>query len=136
MKVVPYLIFNGNCEEAMNFYSKALGGQMGQVSRYSDIPPDQNQMHMEGDKIMHTQFIMDGEPLLMASDGPTTDKDSGMVSLSLDYKDAGSMDSAFAKLSDGGTVTMPLQDTFWNARFGMLTDQYGVKWMFNHELKK
>ena len=136
MKVIPYLIFNGNCEEALNFYTKALGGNLGHMSRYSDVPPEQNQMNMASDKIMHTQFMKDGEVLLMASDGPTTDTDSGMVSLSLDYKDPGGMENAFAQLSDGGSVTMPLQDTFWNARFGMLTDKYGVKWMFNHDIKK
>lgn len=135
MQLIPYLIFPaGNCEEALGFYEKALGGKIGQISRYSDAPD--NQMGMSPDKIMHTQFLVDGNILFMASDGPSDAKDSGNVSLSLDFKDSGSIQNAFASMSDGSTVTMPLQDTFWGATFGMLQDKYGFRWMFNYDKKK
>lgn len=129
MQLTPYIIFNGNCEEALKFYEKAFGGEIGHMSRYADAPD--NQMGMDPQKIMHTHFNLKGNMLFMASDGPSDASDSGIVNLSLNYTDAGSMQSAFAALSDGGTVTMPLQDTFWGATFGMLKDQFGIKWMFN-----
>lgn len=131
MQLNPYIIFNGNCEEALKFYEKALGGEIGQISRYADAPD--NQMGMDPQKIMHTHFNVNGNMLFMASDGPSDSNDSGMVSLSLNFTDAGSIQGVFAALSDGGTVTMPLQDTFWGATFGMLKDQFGIKWMFNYD---
>lgn len=134
MQLNPYIIFKGNCEEALNFYGKALGGETGQLMRYSDAP--ENPGGMAPDKIMHTHFNVDGNLLFMASDGPIDANDSGIVSLSLNFKDAGNIKSAFASLSEGGTVTMPLQDTFWGATFGMLKDKYGVKWMLNYDKPK
>lgn len=134
MQIIPYIIFKGNCEEALKFYGNALGGETGHISRYSDAPD--NQMGMEPDKVMHTQFNKDGNTLFMASDGPVDASNSGIVSLSLNFNDAGSIQGVFAALSDGGTVTMPLQDTFWGATFGMLQDQYGVKWMLNYDKPK
>jgi PhnB protein len=135
MQLIPYVIFQGNCEEALNFYAKALGGAIGQISRYGDIPGGDTH-GQDPNWIMHTQFSFDGNILFMASDGPNDAKDSGMVSLSLNFKDAGSIQNVFSKLSDGGTVTMPLQDTFWGATFGMLKDKYGIKWMLNYDKPK
>jgi len=133
MQITPYIIFKGNCEAALKFYEKALGGQIGQISRFSDAPD--NQMGMDPQQIMHAHLNVNGNLLFMASDGPTDASDSGMVSLSLNFTDPGSIQAAFAALSDGGTVTMPLQDTFWGATFGMLQDQYGIRWMFNYDKK-
>lgn len=136
MQLIPYLIFpDGNCEEALAFYGKALGGQTGHISRYADAP-EQAQMGMAPDKVMHTHFTVDGNVLFMASDGPSPAKDSGNVSLSLNFTDGGSIQAAFTALSDGGTITMPLQDTFWGATFGMLQDRYGIKWMVNYDKPK
>ena len=134
MNITPYLIFKGSCEAALKFYEKALGGQIGQLSRYADAPD--NQMGMDPQKIMHAHLNVNGNLLFMASDGPTDATDSGMVSLSLNFTDSGSIQAAFAALSDGGTVTMPLQDTFWGATFGMLQDQFGIRWMFNYDKPK
>ena len=136
MQLTPYIIFNGNCEQALKFYEKTLGGQIGQINRYSDMPPGSNTMGMGADKIMHTHFIVKGNILFMASDGPSDSRDSGMVHLSLNFNDPGSMQSVFAEMSDGGNVTMPLQDTFWGASFGMLQDQFGIRWMFNYDKPK
>lgn len=133
MQLIPYLIFpNGDCEEALTFYGKALGGETGHISRYADAPGD-NQMGMAPDKVMHTHFAVDGNVLFMASDGPSNATDSGNVSLSLNFTDSGSIQAAFTALSEGGAVTMPLQDTFWGATFGMLQDKYGIKWMVNYD---
>lgn len=134
MQITPYIIFNGNCEDALNFYAKALGGKPGHISRYADVPD--NQMGMDGQKVMHTHFEVDGNTLFMASDGPSNANDSGMVNLSLNFTDSGGIQSTFAALGEGGTVTMPLQDTFWGATFGMLTDRFGIKWMFNYDKPK
>ena len=67
MQLIPYIIFNGNCEEALKFYEKALGGTIGQINRYSDMPPGTPSMGMTGDKIMHTDFKVDGNYLFLAS---------------------------------------------------------------------
>jgi PhnB protein len=136
MQLTPYIIFNGNCEEALKFYEKVLGGTIGHINRYSDMPPGMPDGGMTGDKIMHTDFKVKGNVLFLASDGPTQDKDSGMVSLSLNFTDAGSIQSTFAAMSDGSNVTMALQDTFWGATFGMLQDRFGIKWMFNYDKPK
>jgi PhnB protein len=134
MQLTPYVIFNGNCEEALKFYEAALGGTTGHISRYADAQG--HAMGMTPDKIMHTHFAVQGNILFMASDGPSDATDSGMVNLCLNFTDSGRMQSSFARLSEGGTVTMDLQDTFWGATFGMLKDKYGIKWMFNHEKQK
>jgi len=135
MQVIPYIMFNGNCEEALNFYVKALNGSIGQISRFADAPAA-NTMGMDPQNIMHSHFMVDGNMLFMASDGAGNDKDSGIVSLTLNFTDTGSIQNVFSKLSDSGTVTMPLQDTFWGATFGMLKDKYGVKWMLNYDKPK
>jgi PhnB protein len=134
MQLVPYIIFNGDCEAALNFYSKAMEGAIGEISRYADAPEHPGKMDPQ--KIMHTHFTVDGNMMFMASDGPSDAKDSGMVSLSLNMTDVGKTQNVFARLSEGGTVTMPLQETFWGATFGMLKDKYGIKWMINCENKK
>ena len=136
MQLIPYIMFNGNCEEALKFYEKALGGSIGQINRYSDLPPGTPGMGMDGDKIMHTDFKVNGNVIFLTADGPGQDRDSGMVSLSLNFTDPGSLQSTFAKMSDGGDVTMPLQDRFWGATFGMLQDKFGIKWMFNYDKPK
>lgn len=135
MQLTPYLIFNGQCEEALKFYAKTLGGDIQGLSRYKDAPGE-NSMGMDGEKVMHSQLAVDGNVLLMASDGPGGGSDSGMAFLSLNFTDAGRIQNVFASLSDGGTVIMPLQDTFWGATFGMLKDQFGIKWMFNYDKPK
>jgi len=137
MQLTPYLIFNGNCEEALNFYVKALGGEIKDLMRFEGSPVEN--MSADKQKVMHSHFAVDGNILLMASDsgqgGPEATH-GGLVHLSLNFTDSGKMENVFATMSDGGKATMPLQDTFWGARFGMLTDQFGVNWMFNYDKSK
>jgi len=136
MKLTPYIIFNGRCEEALNFYAKVLGGEIKHLSRFEGSPAES--MSVDKQKILHATFEA-GEVRFMASDSGESEQASsngGMVHLTLDIENAEELDKVFNALSEGGKITMPLQDAFWGARFGMLTDQFGINWMFNHELQK
>lgn len=135
MKLTPYIYFEGNAEEAMNFYANALGGEIITLSRYGDSPMPSDEDYKE--KIIHGR-VQFGDNLLMISDafkGKPVSKD-GNIQLSIEIAKEGQIDNVFNKMSEGGVVTMELQDTFWGARFGMLKDKFGIEWMFNHELKK
>ncbi|MGE5457060.1 MAG: VOC family protein [Methanococcaceae archaeon] len=128
--LVNYLTFSGDCEEALNFYKDTFGGEYSISMRYGDSPapcPDSQK-----DKIMHATFTSDGF-MLMASDGPADyDKKRGdNVSLMLDFSDEAEEEKVYNALSSGGKVNQPLQDTFWGARFGMVTDKFGINWMLN-----
>ena len=127
-------MFNGNCEEALKFYETTLGGEIKDLMRFEGSPAEN--MSEDKQKVMHSHFAVDGNVLFMASDsgfGGAVAPTGGMVHLSLNFTDAGRIQQVFAAMSDGGNVTMPLQDTFWGATFGMLTDRFGVNWMFNHD---
>jgi len=133
-QVQPYLFFGGRCEEALAFYRKALGAQIDTVSKYSDSPqpppPGTLAPGFEG-KVMHCQFRVGGSTI-MASDGcGEKDKTGAGFKLALSVATEADADRAFAALSEGGTVTMPLSKTFWSKKFGMLTDRFGIQWMVN-----
>ena len=130
MTITPYIMFNGNCEEALNFYAKALNGEIKDLNRFEGSPAEG--MSADTQKIMHATFVA-GNLTLMASDGNEAEAVGGMVHLSLNFDDAQQIAKVFEALSEGARVTMPLQDTFWGATFGMLTDKFGVNWMFNHD---
>ncbi|MBL7785762.1 MAG: VOC family protein [Chitinophagales bacterium] len=136
MQLVPYLNFQGNCEEALQFYARCFNGEIVSLIRFGDSPMPDTETYSQ--KIMHAQLKF-GQVLVMASDnvqGPACQAGS-MVHLSIDFpqqtENGKDMDTIFQELAEGGTVTMPLQKTFWNAYFGMLTDRYGICWMFNHD---
>ncbi|GHV34998.1 VOC family protein [Spirochaetia bacterium] len=131
MKITPYLNFNGNCTEAVEFYEKAFGVKA-KVMRYSDAPPSEGYKPPPGTEnfIMHacltnrddyTVFLADVTPDMPVTFG------SGM-SISVELDNADSVKSAFDKLKEGGTVTMELQKTFWSEYFGSLVDKFGVSW--------
>lgn len=133
MKLTPYLMFNGTCEEALNFYCITIGGEIKTLSRYGGSPAES--MSDDKEKVMHANFEGNGITLL-ASDGTEKEaSNSGNIHLCLDFKDANAMENVFNALAQGGKITMPLENTFWGARFGMLTDKFGINWMFNSELK-
>lgn len=136
MQLTPYIIFNGECEEALNFYARALGGVIRDMTRYENAPEGMTDVSKQ--KIMHARFAADGNLLFMASDdgkgGGKTD--AGSIQLSLNFDNRARMENIFASMSEGGKVSMPLQDTFWGARFGMLQDRFGINWMFNCESKR
>jgi PhnB protein len=135
-KLNPYLNFPGTAARAIKLYETALGAKAENVMPWQDMPgvppnPDGR------DRIMHAVLHL-GEGVVMLSDTPpgVPVPAGGNVHVTLDFDDATDMARKFEALSTGGKITMPLQDTFWGARFGMLTDALGVQWMFNCETRK
>ncbi|MGE5242193.1 MAG: VOC family protein [Bacteroidota bacterium] len=132
MQVEAYLFFEGRCEEALEFYRKALGAEVTMLMRYQDNPePPETSKAPPGseNKVMHASFRI-GETTVMASDGLCQGKPSFQgFSLSLTVPNVAEADRKFAALADGGQVRMPLATTFFSPRFGMLTDRFGVGWM-------
>ena len=132
MLVQSYLFFEGRCEEALDFYRRALGAEVDMVMRYKDSPdPCPEGMIPPGaeEKVMHASFRI-GESTLMASDGRCSGQPAFQgVAQSLTVADEAEADRVFAALGDGGTVIMPLGKTFFSPRFGMVTDRFGVSWM-------
>jgi len=127
--VQPYLFFNGRCEEAIEFYRKALGAQVETLMRFKDSPDPNACAPGSADKVMHASFRI-GETTLMASDGRCEGKTSFQgFSLSFTVPTEAEADRLFASLSDGGQVQMPLAKTFFSSRFGMVADRFGVSWM-------
>ena len=132
MQIQPYLFFDGRCEEAVEFYRKALGAEVTMLMRYKDSPESpQPGMVKPGseNKVMHSSFRI-GETTVMASDGHCLGKPSFQgFSLSLTAPNVAEADGKFAALADGGKVQMPLSKTFFSPRFGMVADRFGVSWM-------
>ncbi|HWP12634.1 MAG TPA: VOC family protein [Ramlibacter sp.] len=132
MKVEPYLFFNGRCEEALEFYRRALGAEVGMLMRMKDSPePHPPGMCPPGSEnnVMHTSFRI-GETQLMASDGmPGSKPDFKGFSLSIEAPDEARARQWFNALADGGQVQMPLGKTFYSPCFGMVADRFGVSWM-------
>lgn len=136
----PYLTFNGNCEEAFNFYKSVFGGEFPAVMRYGDTP-ECDGMQLDDsykNKIMHIALPISEGNILMASDavegmgrGPEfVVGDNYSIAIAPDSKEEA--DRLFNGLSAGGTVTMPLADAFWGGYFGMFTDKFGVQWLVNY----
>lgn len=135
-----YLNFNGNCEEAFNFYKSVLGGDFGYVGRFKDMPPQEGAEPLsaeEGNKVMHVSLPISKETNLMGSDTPGHWADrfkqgnNFSVSLAVDSKEEA--ERLFNGLSAGGDVHMPLTKTFWSEAFGMFTDKFGINWMVSYE---
>lgn len=130
MLVQPYLNFDGRCEEAVNFYTKAVGAKVEMLMRVGESPeaPPPG-MNVPTEKIMHAAFHI-GESMVMATDGYNAGKPSFQgVSLSINVKDEAEADRIFNALADGGKVQMPLGKTFFSPRFGMVQDKFGLGWM-------
>lgn len=133
MRLNPYVTFNGNCAAAFRFYEKALGGKIAMTMTYGESPmADQTPPEMRN-KVMHTRLIS-GELVLMGSDAPPerySPSKGSMLALGVDTPQEA--ERLFHALAEKGTVTMPIAETFWAQRFGMLTDQFGIPWMVNCE---
>jgi PhnB protein len=134
MPIEPYLFFEGRCEEALEFYKKALKAEVTMLMRYKDSPePPPPGMIPPGseNKIMHASMRI-GEATVMASDGSCSGKTAFQgVALSMSLKSETEADPIFNALAEGGQVQMPLGKTFWSPRFGMVTDRFGILWMIN-----
>jgi len=129
MQVQSYLFFDGRCEEAIDFYKKTLGAEVGMLMRWKDCPDKSACTPAKENKVMHASLKI-GESRVMASDGRNTgNPEFKGFALSVNAKDEADADRLFNSLSAGGKVMMPLGKTFFSPRFGMATDKFGVNWM-------
>lgn len=137
MSLNIYLTFNGNCREAFDHYKSVFGGEFMALQTFGDAPPAEGMENAGKDRIMHVSLPI-GENVLMGSDTPEGTDDATIgtnFSISIAPESKEQCDELIGKLSEGGEVTMPMQETFWNAYFGMCRDRFQVNWMFNHELE-
>lgn len=137
--VNAYLIFNGKCEEAFNFYKSVFGGEFPYMGRYKDMPPTDGRICAPGDaeKIMHVSLPISKETVLMGSDSSeaygqvTTIGNNISISITVDTeKEANRI---FNELSSGGKISMQLDKTFWGALYGSFTDKFGINWMVSYD---
>ena len=133
MYVNPYLTFDGDCEAAFKVYAKVLGGKIVAMMPHEGTPAETHVPAEWRKKILHARLVF-GDSVLMASDAPPGrfEKMQGF-SVSLVMKDPAEAERIFNAFADGGTVRMPLGETFWAVKFGMLTDRFGTPWMVNCE---
>jgi PhnB protein len=133
MQFNPYLYFNGDCEEAFKFYEQILGGKIEAMFRHEGSPAASHVPPEWGQKILHARMTI-GQTVLMASDAPPGHyhKPQGF-SINIATNDPVEAERIFGALEQGGTVSMPFQETFWAFRFGMVSDRFGVPWMINVE---
>lgn len=137
-----YLNFNGNCEEAFNFYKSVFGGEFGYVGRFKEMPPVEGKplSEEEGNRIMHISLPISKETCLMGSDtggewAPGhTPGNNFTISVNTTTKEEA--DRIFNGLAAGGRITMPLGDTFWGDYFGMCEDKFGINWMMSYNEKQ
>ncbi|HEV7350090.1 VOC family protein [Telluribacter sp.] len=135
--VNPYLNFMGNTEEAFTFYKSVFGGEFLALQRFKDTPEGAKLPAEDQDKIMHVALPLGNGNMLMATDalesmGHTLNVGNNF-SLTISTESEAEADQLFAKLSEGGQVTMPLEKAFWGAYFGMVTDQFGIQWMVSND---
>jgi PhnB protein len=130
---IAYLGFDGNCAEAMHFYERTFGGKLAALIRFSEAPGAEKLSPAAGNRIMHANLVLQDGSSLMAGDAPMSQPFEGMKGcmLTMSYPKVDDATRIFNALAAGGTVTMPLQETFWAERFGMLTDRYGTSWAIN-----
>lgn len=134
--VIPYLTFKGDCKEAMDFYAKCFEGKVEELSTFAEMETEVAEEFK--DKIRHG-VLKAGALTIMFSDTmqamEATIKGNS-ISLALNFDDLTTLQKTFEALGEGGKVTMPLEDTFWGAHFGMLSDKFGIHWMLNHDYPK
>ena len=132
-QINPYLSFNGKCREAMTFYQQCLGGEL-TLQTVRDTPFQGQCADAMKDQIMHSTLVK-GDLLLMGSDmvGPEGFVKGNDIALSVNCNSEDEIKTYFDKLSQNGKIIDPLKEQFWGATFGLLTDKYGVRWMFNFD---
>lgn len=138
--VNPYLVFNGNCEEAFLHYKSVFGGEFSYIGRFKEMPSAEDGgctevSEKDANRIMHVSLPI-GNTILMGSDSSEQSGDvkfGGNFSVSVNVKSTEEADRIFNGLSEGGNVFMPMDKTFWGAYFGMFTDKFGINWMVNFD---
>ncbi len=133
MQLNPYLFFNGKCEAAFRFYEKVLGGKIVAMMTHEETPiADQVAPEMRK-AIIHARLTI-GDKVIMGSDSPPDRYDAAKgFSVTVGVEEPAEAERIFAALAKDGTIRMPMEETFWAHRFGMLVDQYGIPWMINCE---
>jgi len=131
MKLVPYLTFEGNCEEALEFYRESLGGEIVYLERYKDAPVEVEKIYAE--KIFHSKLKF-GKNFILASDAfeGKIVKHGDHISLSLEFGSVEEIEEIFDNLSDDAEIIIPLQESFWGTMFATLTDKFGITWNLNY----
>ncbi|AOZ91228.1 VOC family protein [Paenibacillus crassostreae] len=136
MSIDVYLNFNGNCREAVEYYAEIFGTEEPQIMSFGDTPPDPNFTLPEEakDLVMHARLQIQGSNVMFSDTFPGMPFVVGNnISLAIVSKDLDDVKSLFAKLQEGGKVGMELQETFWSACYGNLTDKFGIEWQFNYD---
>ena len=131
MQLNAYLNFNGQCAAAFRFYERVLGGKIGMMMTYGESPIAEHTPAESRDAILHATLQVGDAVLLGADAPPGRFQQPQGFSVTIGLDDPAEAERIFAELSTGGTVHMPLQQTFWAERFGMLVDQFGIPWMIN-----
>jgi PhnB protein len=131
MRMSTYLNFDGRCGEAFDFYARCLGGRISMLTKHGETPMAESVGADWHDKVVHAELTV-GEQVLMGSDVPPAMYEAPQgFSVQLEVDDIAAAERMFNALADGGTVGMPFAETFWAKRFGMVTDKFGIPWMFN-----
>src|SRR5262245_58993284 len=136
-KINIYITFNGNCEEAFRFYRSVFGGEFQYLGRYKDVPPNEKEKFQpeNDEKIMHVSLPISKETILMGCDNAELQGKGTVVgdniSISIDTDSKEEANKLFTVLSDGAKIKMPMEQTFWGAYFGVLTDRFGINWLIN-----
>jgi PhnB protein len=135
MSINVYLNFNGNCREAVEFYAQVFENENPQITTFGETPPDPNFTLPEEAKnlVMHSRLNLAGSIVMFSDVFPGMPFITGNnVSLSVQSKNIDEIKAIFNKLTDGGIVGMPLQETFWSKCYGNATDKFGIQWQFNY----
>ncbi len=133
MQMNPYLSFKGDCEAAFNFYEQCLGAQPESIFRYGGSPLADHVPAEWSDKVMHGSITLGGQVLMGGDVAPDRYEEPRGFSLSLQIKSVADAERIFHELAKEGSVVLPLEKTFWAARFGMLVDRFGIPWLINCE---
>lgn len=137
----PYIMFNGNAEEAFNFYKSVFGGEFAMVVRFKDLPSDPNHKltEIDANKIMHIALPIGKTNVLMANDVPTSmgvvNENENRSKISISAESRQEADELFYGLSAGGQIEAPIGDSPWGTYFGMFRDKYGIEWMIDFDPK-
>jgi PhnB protein len=133
MQINIHLPFSGQCEEAFNLYEKTLGGKITFMQRYGGSPMADHAPPGWQDKIMHMSMNVSGLTIMGSDASPDHFQKANGIDVSVNVSDPAEAERVFATLSEGGQVRMPLAETFWALKFGMVTDRFGIPWMINCE---
>jgi PhnB protein len=131
MQLIPYLMFSGQCRDAIAFYARALGGKVAFAMSYGESPMCDQMPADTRDWIMHSSIEAPGLTLMAADGPPIAVPDGGGTVVNVQVDTPEQAERVFAALLEGGKATMPIQETFWAQRWGMLVDRYGKPWMVN-----